>query len=107
MGRKLIVRSEAEKRKVKTESRKRHQRDLRRAMAVSHYLLLTATEQHRQATTFVEKLEQKYPDKRDVRKTPEYQNWQQKQLLKRPTTGNEQLPATTGNYQQPPATTGT
>ena len=81
MGRKPSNRSAAEKQKTKVESRKRHQHDLRRAMAVSDYLLLTATDLHRQATEFVDKLEEKYPGKRDVRKTVEFRNWQQKQLF--------------------------
>ena len=50
-------------------------------MAVADYLLLTATEQHRKATMFVQELEHKYPGKRDVRKTPEYREWQRKQML--------------------------
>ena len=81
MGRSKINRSEAEKQKIKNESRKRHQHGLRRAMAVSDYLLLTATDQHRQATEFVEKLEEKYPGKRDVRKTVEFRKWQREQLM--------------------------
>ena len=93
MGRKPVIRSEAEKRNIKIESRKRHQRGLRRAMAVSDYLLLTATDQHRQATAFVEQLEEKYPGKRDVRKTPEFRVWQQKQLLWT-SLATDQTPAT-------------
>ena len=50
-------------------------------MAVSDYLLLTATEQHRQATAFIDQLEQKYPTKRDVRKTPEFRKWQREQMM--------------------------
>ena len=67
---------------MKVETRKRHQHELRRAMAVSEYLMLTATDLHRQATEFIDKLEEKYPGKRDVRKTPEFRNWQRVQLLK-------------------------
>ena len=81
MGRMPSNRSAVERQKMKVESRKRHQRDLRRAMAVSDYLLLTATDMHRQATEFVNKLEEKYPTKRDVRKTVEFRNWQQNQLF--------------------------
>ena len=81
MGRKPVIRSEVEKQKMKVEARKKHQHNLRRAMAVSDYLLLTATDQHRQATEFVDKLEEKYPGKRDVRKTVEFREWQRKQLL--------------------------
>ena len=96
MGRRAVIRSEVEKQKMKVESRKRHQHDLRRAMAVSDYLLLTATDLHRQATAFVDKLEEKYPGKRDVRKTVEFRNWQQKQLLlfnKQSSLATDQTPA--------------
>ena len=81
MGRKAVIRSAVEKQKMKTDTRKRHQYELRRAMAISDYLMLTATDLHRQATEFVDKLQEKYPGKRDVRKTAEYRNWQRKQLL--------------------------
>ena len=81
MGRKPSNRSEVERQRMKVESRKRHQHSLRRAMAISDYLLLTATDMHRQATEFVNQLEEKYPGKRDVRKTPEFRCWQQQQLL--------------------------
>ena len=96
MGRRAVIRSEVEKQKMKVESRKRHQHDLRRAMAVSDYLLLTATDLHRQATAFVDKLEEKYPGKRDVRKTVEFRNWQRKQLLlfnKQSSLATDQTPA--------------
>ena len=96
MGRRAVVRSEVEKQKMKVESRKRHQHDLRRAMAVSDYLLLTATDLHRQATAFVDQLEEKYPGKRDVRKTVEFRNWQRKQLLlvnKQSSLATDQTPA--------------
>ena len=81
MGRSKVHRSNADRQKKKCESRKHHQHQLRRAMAISEYLLLSATEQHRQATVFVDQLEEKYPNKRDVRKTPEFRNWQREQLL--------------------------
>ena len=96
MGRRAVNRSEVEKQKMKVESRKRHQHDLRRAMAVSDYLLLTATDLHRQATAFVDQLEEKYPGKRDVRKTVEFRNWQRKQLLlfnKQSSLATDQTPA--------------
>ena len=96
MGRRAVIRSEVEKQKMKVESRKRHQHDLRRAMAVSDYLLLTATDLHRQATAFVDQLEEKYPGKRDVRKTVEFRNWQRKQLLlfnKQSSLATDQTPA--------------
>ena len=81
MPRNKIDRDPAERQKMKADSRKKHQHGLRRAMAVSDYLSLTATEQHRQATAFIDQLEQKYPAKRDVRKTPEFRKWQREQLL--------------------------
>ena len=81
MGRKPSNRPAVQRQKMKVESRKRHQHNLRRAMAVSDYLLLTATDMHRQATEFVNELEEKYPGKRDVRKTPEFRSWQQQQLF--------------------------
>ena len=80
MGRTPIAKSEAEKHIMKVESRKRHQLDLRRAAFVSDYVLLTAPDLHRQATTFVDQLQAKYPNKRDVRKTDEFRYWQMKQL---------------------------
>ena len=93
MGRKPVNRSAEEKRIIKIESRKRHQSDLRRAMAVADYLLLTATEQHRKATIFVQELERKYPGKRDVRKTYEYREWQRNQILQT-STPEHRTPAT-------------
>ena len=81
MPRNKIVKSQVEKQKAKCESRKRHQLDLRGAMAVSDYLLLAATDLHRQATEFVDRLQEKYPNKRDVRKTYEFRDWQRKQIL--------------------------
>ena len=80
MGRKQVFRSKEEIRIIKGESRKRHKSELRRALAVAHYLRLTAAEQHSKATTFVKELEQKYPTKRDIRKTPEYREWERQQL---------------------------
>ena len=94
MGRVPCNKSPLEIRKMKVESRKRHQHRLRRAMAISDCLLLTATEQHRQATAFVDKLEQKYPGKRDVRKTPEFKNWYQNQLLNIYSPATDQTQAT-------------
>ena len=81
MPRNKIDRDPAERQKMKAYSRKKHQHGLRRAMAVSDYLSLTATEQHRQATAFIDQLEQKYPAKRDVRKRPEFRKWQREQML--------------------------
>ena len=81
MPRKKIDIDPAERQKMKNSSRKKHQHSLRGAMAVSDYLLLTAIEQHRQATAFIDQLEQKYPTKRDVRKTPEFRKWQREQMM--------------------------
>ena len=80
MGRTPSALSQAEKHIMKVESRKRHQLDLRRAAFVSDYMLLTAPDLHRQATAFVDQLQAKYPNKRDVRKTHEFRHWQMKQL---------------------------
>ena len=80
MGRIAIAKSEAEKQIMKVNSRKKHQLDLRRAAFVADYLLLTAPDLHRQATAFVDRLQAKYPNKRDVRKTEEFRHWQLKQL---------------------------
>ena len=80
MGRTPVAKSEAKKHIMKVESRKRHQLDLRRAAFVSDYMLLAAPDLHRQATAFVDQLQAKYPNKRDVRKTDEFRHWQMKQL---------------------------
>ena len=80
MGRKPLNRSLTEKRQQKNETRRRHQSQMRRSQAISDYLLLAATEMHRQASLFVDGLIQKYPDKNDVRKTPEFKEWQRNQL---------------------------
>ena len=68
------------KAKNRKETRILYRHGLRRAKAVADYLLLAATEQHREATEFVIKLEQKYPNKKDIRKTDEYREWQKKQV---------------------------
>ena len=54
---------------------------MRRALAISDYLLLAATEMHRQASQFVDSLIEKYPGKIDVRKTSEFKQWQRNQLM--------------------------
>ena len=97
MGRKPLNRPAEEKQRRKNETRRRHQQELRRAIAISDYLLLAATEQHRQATAFINKLEEKYPGKIDVRKTPEFREWQTKQLS---IISNQALPSgATGQSQ--------
>ena len=78
MGRKPIARSAEEKRIQINASKKRHKDELRRAIAVAEYLCVTATEQHREASKFIQELEQKYPEKRDFRKTREFREWKQK-----------------------------
>ena len=64
----------------KKEVRTRYRKSQRRALAVSDYLLLSATQQHQEATEFIIKLEEKYPNKKDVRKTKEFREWQRTQL---------------------------
>ena len=54
---------------------------MRRALAISDYLLLAATEMHRQAAQFIDHLLEKYPGKIDVRKTPEFREWQRNQVM--------------------------
>ena len=62
---------------------------------MSDYLLLSATQQHLEATEFVIKLEEKYPNKKDVRKTQEFRQWQRTQLdlLKKQTSQATDKPA--------------
>ena len=64
----------------KKEVRLRYRHGQRRALAISDYLLLAAPQQHMEATEFVTKLEEKYPNKKDVRKTQEFRDWQRIQL---------------------------
>ena len=82
MGSKVAIRTldETIRKKRKSDVRLQYRQGLRRAKAVSDYLLLSATEQHREATEFVVKLEEKYPNKKDVRKTVEFRDWQKKQV---------------------------
>ena len=91
MGRSKLNRSYQEKLELKNQTWKRYQYNRSRAQFVSDCLLLTATEQHRKATVFFEQLKDKYPQKRDVRKTSEFRDWQRKQL--RP-VDNESTPRT-------------
>ena len=70
-----------ERQKMRRETRRRYRNNLRRAMAVSEYLRLSATEQHCQATQFVIALEEKYPEKSNVTKTPEFRNWKKEQIM--------------------------
>ena len=68
----------------------------RRASAISDYLLLAAPLQHMKAVQFIDELEQKYPGKKDVRKTPEFRLWQKNQLgisdSKTPSTATNNQP---------------
>ena len=82
MGRKPSLKTTNNTVKIqrKNEVRMRYRHGQRRALAISDYLLLSATQQHREATEFVIKLEEKYPNKKDVRKTQEFRNWQRTQL---------------------------
>ena len=72
----------------------------RRASAISDYLLLAAPVQHMEAVQFVNELEQKYPGKKDVRKTPEFRLWQKNQLgisnRKTSSTATNNQPGATG-----------
>ena len=78
MGRKPLAKSAEEKRIQRNASKKRHKDELRRAIAVAEYLYVSAPEQHREASKFIHELEQKYPEKRDFRKTREFRDWKQK-----------------------------
>ena len=53
---------------------------MRRALAISDYLMLATPEMHRQAVQFVDQLTEKYPDKIDIRKTVEFRDWQRNRL---------------------------
>ena len=77
MGRNPLNKSLEEKRIKRNESRKRHKAELRKAIAVSEYLSVTCTEQHREALKFIDELKQKYPEKWDFRKTREFRDWKQ------------------------------
>ena len=70
------------KRTKRNEVRVRYRKGLRRAKAVSDYLLLAAPQHHLEATQFVLNLEQKYPDKHDITKTREFRQWEKKQLAR-------------------------
>ena len=71
--------SQKEKAK-RNEIRIQYRNGLRRAKAVADYLLLSAPQHHLEATQFVVNLEQKYPNKKDIRKTLEYREWEKKQV---------------------------
>ena len=79
MGRNKVNKSQEEKRQQKNRAWKQYQYGRSKAQFVSDYLLITAAEQHRQATAFFDKLKGKYPQKRDVRKTDEFRYWQAQQ----------------------------
>ena len=87
----LKTMSKEVQRQRKTIARKRYREGLRRALAISDYLLLAAPQQHKEAKEFVLKLVEKYPNKKDVRKTTEFRDWQRTQL--RP-VDNESTPRT-------------
>ena len=92
MGRnKLPQKSQAEKRQQKNRSWKIYQNNRSRAQFVSDYLLLTAPEQHRQATAFYNELRAKYPEKRDIRKTDEFRHWQLHQVRPVQSTSREMV----------------
>ena len=66
--------------KKKNIQRARHRHEQRRALFISDHLLLSAPLQHIQATRFLDELEEKYPEKKDMRTTPEFRLWQRNQL---------------------------
>ena len=66
--------------KDKNRTRAQYRYGQRRALAISEYLVLAAPLQHMEATHFINQLEEKYPHKKDVRKTPEFRQWQRNQL---------------------------
>ena len=66
--------------KHKNRTRAHYRYGQRRALAISDYLVLAAPLQHTEATHFINQLEEKYPHKKDVRKTPEFRQWQRNQL---------------------------
>ena len=66
--------------KNKNITRARHRYAQRRALSISEYLLLAAPLQHIEATKFIDELEEKYPQKKDMRTTPEFRQWQRNQL---------------------------
>ena len=66
--------------KDKNRTRAHYRYGQRRALAISDYLVLAAPLQHMEATHFINQLEEKYPHKKDVRKTPEFRQWQRNQL---------------------------
>ena len=106
MGRKPSPKTENNKaalRERKTQVRRRYRENQRRALAISDYLLLAATQQHKEATEFVKKLEEKYPNKKDIRKTAEFRNWQRTQvsLISKETTKATDEPAASKDINPP------
>ena len=97
--------------KNKNSSRAQYRHKQRRASAIADYLLLAAPLQYMQAERFVDELEQKYPWKKDVRKTYEFRHWQRTQLTtssSKPTrtaTNNGKTPCTTTNSGKSSCTT--
>ena len=62
--------------KNKNKTRAKYRYDQRRAAAIADYLLVTVPLQHMEAVQFINKLEQQYPGKKDIRKTPEFRSFQ-------------------------------
>ena len=62
--------------KDKNKTRAKYRYDQRRAAAIADYLLVTVPLQHMEAVQFINKLEQQYPWKKDIRKTPEFRSFQ-------------------------------
>ena len=66
--------------KDKNKTRAKYRYDQRRAAAIADYLLVTVPLQHMEAVQFINKLEQQYPGKKDIRKTPEFRSFQKVHL---------------------------
>ena len=81
--------------KDKNRTRAHYRYGQRRALAISDYLVLAAPLQHIEATHFINQLEEKYPHKKDVRKTPEFRQWQRNQLA----INNDKSSSTATNNQ--------
>ena len=62
--------------KDKNKTRAKYRYNQRRAAAIADYLLVTVPLQHMEAVQFINKLEQQYPGKKDIRKTPEFRSFQ-------------------------------
>ena len=86
--------------KNKNKTRAKYRYDQRRAAAIADYLLVTVPLQHMEAVQFINKLEQQYPGKKDIRKTPEFRSFQKIHLRisdgKTSSTATNNQPGDTG-----------